>query len=61
MLNGGDNPDDPNEKCEEWLEYENLLINVGKKANGKHYAIFKDKEVLDINGGQPMQIDIEIL
>jgi hypothetical protein len=40
-------------------EYKHLLIDVIKKSDGKHYAIFKDQEILDKNNGKPMEVLIE--
>jgi|TARA_B110001450_G_C17621273_1_gene481342 hypothetical protein len=61
LLNGGDNPAE-DEKNEDWLDYEKLLINVNRNSStGKHYAIFHDKEILDKNDGKPREIYIDNL
>lgn len=38
-----------------------MLISVDKEKNGKHFARFKDKEILSINDEKPMDIIIENL
>lgn len=41
-------------------EYKHLLIDVRKRPEtGRHYAIFREQEILDKNNGKPMEVDIE--
>jgi hypothetical protein len=40
-------------------EYGHLLIDVAKRPNGTHYAIFREPEILAVNKGKQMEIDIQ--